>query len=135
MELKDIIKGSKELLENSYAPYSNFPVGTILEMKDGALISGVNVENASFGATICAERNAITSAVAKGYQKGDFKRIVIISNSKTYTIPCALCLQLMAEFFSNDTEIVLVDKNEKYIIKTLNDLLPYGFTGSELRNV
>ena len=64
-----------KLLDNAYAPYSNFHVAAIVELKDGTQVSGVNVENASYGATICAERNAITTAISMGYKKGDFKKI------------------------------------------------------------
>ena len=64
-----------ELLKNSYSPYSKFPVAAIVVMKDGREFSGVNVENASYGATICAERSAIVSAISHGYKKGDFKEL------------------------------------------------------------
>ena len=72
-----------KLLDKAYAPYSKFQVGAIIEMNDGKFIPGVNVENASYGATICAERNAITTAISMGYKKGDFKNIyVMVSGSK-----------------------------------------------------
>ena len=73
----DIKLKLKELLNNSYAVYSNYKVSCILETKDNNYFYGVNVENASYGATICAERSAIVSAISKGYQKGDFKELYI----------------------------------------------------------
>ena len=73
-----------KLLENAYAPYSNYQVACIVVMKDGKEFNGVNVENASFGATICAERVAITSAIAHGYKKNDFKEIYIMLSKMNY---------------------------------------------------
>ena len=76
------------LLNNSYSPYSKFQVAAIVVMKDGKEFSGVNVENTSFGATICAERSAIVSAISNGYKKGDFKELYVMCNSKK--LECAV---------------------------------------------
>ena len=78
-----------ELLDKAYAPYSKFHVAAIIEMKDGNLIKGVNVENASYGASICAERNAITTAITMGYKKGDFKNIYIMVSGAKLSV-CAV---------------------------------------------
>ena len=88
-----------KLLDKSYAPYSKFHVGAIVEAKDGKYIPGVNVENASYGATICAERNAITTAVTMGYKKGDFKNIYIMVSGEKLSMPCFMCRQVIVEFF------------------------------------
>ena len=85
----------EKLLNNSYAKYSNFRVACICVMNDGNEISGVNVENASYGATICAERVAITGAIAKGYKKGDFKELHIMVDSDKIGTPCFMCRQVI----------------------------------------
>ena len=77
-----------KLLDKAYAPYSKFHVSCIIEMKDGKYIPGVNVENASYGATICAERNAITTAIAMGYKKGDFKKLYVMVSGDKLSTPC-----------------------------------------------
>ncbi len=116
----------EKLLENSYAKYSNYRVSCFLVTKDGKEIPGVNVENASFGATICAERVAITSAIAKGYKKGDFKELHVMVGSKKVGTPCFLCRQVMMEFFDLEMPIYLYSRNEtkKYLVK---ELCPYPF--------
>lgn len=88
-----------KLLENAYCPISNFPVSSIIVMNDRTEISGVNVEDASTRAGICAERNAITTAVSLGYKKGDFKEIHVMVNSEEPSECCFVCRQLIVEFF------------------------------------
>lgn len=121
-----------KLLDNAYAPYSNFHVACLVEMKDGRLIPGVNVENASYGASICAERNAITTAIALGYKKGDFKNIYIMVSGEKLSMPCFMCRQVIVEFFDKDSEIILLGKNgeeEKYIVE---EICPYPFDETDL---
>ena len=101
----------EELLKNSYAKYSNYRVACICVMQDGKEISGVNVENASYGATICAERNAITNAITLGYSKGDFKEIHIMVDSEKIGMPCFMCRQVISEFMENDTKVLVYSKN------------------------
>ncbi len=117
----------KQLLQNSYAPYSNYKVACILKMKDGNIVRGVNVENASYGATICAERNAINAAITKGYKKGDFSKIYLMVSSDSYAMPCFVCRQTILEFFDMEDELILVtSKGEKsYKIKDFITL-PWG---------
>ena len=123
MEMKDIIKSIKKLINNTYSPYSKLPVAAILETKDGKLYKGVNIENSSFGLTICAERVAIFNAVTFGEK--NFKRIFIYAPTKTLTYPCGACLQVMYEF-SKNLVIILVNDFE-YKILNIMDLLPFGF--------
>ena len=121
-----------KLLDNAYAPYSNFHVACLVEMKDGRLIPGVNVENASYGASICAERNAITTAIALGYKKGDFKKIFIMVSGEKLSTPCFMCRQVIVELFDKDSEIILMGKNgeeEKYTVK---EICPYPFDETDL---
>ena len=121
-----------KLLDKAYAPYSNFHVASMLEMKDGKYIPGVNVENASYGASICAERNAITTAIAMGYKKGDFRRIYIMVSGDKLSMPCFVCRQVIAEFFDKDSEIVLMGKNGEVEAHKVSELCPYPFDQTDL---
>ncbi|MGN1342383.1 MAG: cytidine deaminase [Bacilli bacterium] len=122
----------KRLLKNSYSPYSGFKVAAICLMKDGKSFGGVNVENASYGATICAERVAITSAIASGYKKGDFSRLYVMCDSERIASSCFMCRQVINEFFDREDEITLYSNDgdkETYLVK---DLCPYPFGSSDL---
>lgn len=121
-----------KLLGCAYAPYSKFQVAAIIEMKDGKCIPGVNVENASYGATICAERNAITTAVSMGYKKGDFKNIYVMVSGEKLSTPCFMCRQVITEFFDMDSEVVLVGKNGETERYKVNELCPYPFDENDL---
>lgn len=121
-----------KLLDKAYAPYSKFHVSAIVEMKDGKFIPGVNVENASYGATICAERNAITTAISMGYKKGDFKNIYIMVSGDKLSMPCFMCRQVIVEFFDKDSEIILMGKNGKMEKHTVSEICPYPFDESDL---
>jgi len=120
------------LLNKSYAPYSQFKVSAILEMKDGKFIPGVNVENASYGATICAERNAITTAITMGYKKGDFKNIYIMVSGDKLSMPCFMCRQVIVEFFDEDSEIILMDKEGNTQRYKVSECCPYPFDKNDL---
>ena len=113
------------LLNKAYAPYSNFKVSAILEMKDGRFIPGVNVENASYGATICAERNAITTAITMGYKKGDFKNIYIMVSGDKLSMPCFMCRQVIVEFFDEFSQIILMDKEGNTKKYNVSECCPY----------
>ena len=121
----------KQLLNNSYAKYSHYRVACLCIMKDGEKIPGVNVENASFGATICAERNAITNAIALGYHKGDFSELHIMVDSDKIGTPCFLCRQVMTELLDNDCKIYLYSLNEMKVY-TVQELCPYPFNEENL---
>jgi len=113
----------------AHAPYSKYKVGAALMIKE-TILAGCNVENASFGATICAERNAICSAVACFGHKTVSKSavgILVVTNEHPPAQPCALCLQVMAEFFSDEFPIYLATPKKIYSKLTLKDLLPKPF--------
>ena len=116
----------EKLLNNSYAKYSNFRVACICVMNDGNEISGVNVENASYGATICAERVAITGAIARGYKKGDFKELHIMVDSDKIGTPCFMCRQVITEFIDGDNKVYLYSRNNMESFK-ISELCPYPF--------
>ena len=121
----------KELLKNAYAPYSNYHVAAIVVTNDNKEYSGVNVENASFGATICAERNAINSAIKDGYKKGDFKELYVMT-SHDIAFPCFICRQTINEFFDKDSKLILMNDNEE---KTylMNEILCHPFGQDDLK--
>lgn len=121
----------KELLKNSYAPYSKYNVSAICVMKDNQLFGGVNIENASYGATVCAERVAIFKAVSKGYRKGDFKELHVMVNSDKIGTPCFMCRQVFTEFFDEDMKVYMYSNNDM-MVKTVNELCPYPFDESNL---
>ena len=121
-----------ELHKNSYAPYSNMHFACIVETKNGNFYEGVNIENASYGGTICAERNAVTTAVAMGYRKGDFKKIYIMVSGDKLSMPCFICRQVIVEFFDKDSEIVLISKNGEEERHTVSELCPYPFDETDL---
>lgn len=120
-----------KLLNNSYAKYSNFHVACICIMNDGNEIPGVNVENASFGATICAERVAITGAIARGYKKGDFKELHVMCDSDEIGMPCFVCRQVISEFFDDETNIYVYSRKEVKVF-TVKEICPYPFTEDNL---
>ena len=120
-----------KLLNNSYAPYSKYNVSAICVMMDGKMIGGVNIENASYGATICAERVAIFKAISMGYKKGDFKELHIMVNSDKIGTPCFICRQVFSEFFNENMNVYMYSKNDM-ISKTVRELCPYPFTEDNL---
>lgn len=124
-----LIDKALEARENSYSPYSNFCVGAALLTADGEIITGTNVENASFGATICAERSAFCTAVGAG--KRDFVAISIVGAKRgesplAFCPPCGMCRQFMTEFCASDFVVLLYDGKE-IVEKTLGDLFPEVF--------
>lgn len=116
-----------KLLDNSYTPISNFKVSCIITTKDNHEFSGVNVENISFREGLCAEQNAIAAAVAKGYKKGDFDKLYLMSESDKYITPCFLCRQVLSEMLEEDTEIICMSKTGKDKVFKLKQLCPHGF--------
>jgi len=121
-----------KLIENSYSPYSKFPVAAMVTMSDGKNFYGVNIENASYGATICAERVAIDTAIAAGYKKGDFKTLVVMNKSDNLVFPCFLCRQVINEFFDKDAELILMnDADTKYYY--MEDILTHPFGPEDLK--
>ena len=120
----------ERLLENAYSPYYNFPVACIALMKDGKEFYGVNVENAN-GTSICAERNAIASAVAHGYKKGDFDKLYIML-SKGIGTPCFACRQVILEFMGMKDQVIAISKNGEEKAYTVEELCPYPFSEENL---
>ena len=121
--LAELIEKAKAGMKNSYAPYSGFHVGAAVLTRDGHMFSGCNVENASYGGTICAERTAILKAVSEGYQ--ELTDIAIVCSGEDYPMPCGMCLQVMEEFMP--AGCVHVVKGDEIKSLSVSELLPYAF--------
>ena len=126
MEITNLIELVVDNSKYAYVPYSHFPVSAILVTKSGELYSGVNIENASFGLTNCAERTAIFKAISEGVR--DFSEIIIYGETEKPISPCGACRQVMAEFFDKDLKVTLVAKDKSTVVMTVGELLPYSFT-------
>lgn len=124
MNREELKAAAVAMLDRAYVPYSHFPVGAALECADGTVFTGCNVENASYPAGLCAERNAMFHAVAEGHT--DFVRIVVAGRSDDFCYPCGICRQVMKEF-APELEVICLNKDGDEKRLTLNDLLPYGF--------
>ncbi len=114
----------------AYAPYSRFQVGAAFLLNDGSIQAGCNVENASYGGTICAERTALCAAVAKGAKPGDFKAMVVVTEADTLTPPCGFCRQVLSEF-ADSLPILLANRKERQLF-SIEALLPHPFTKCNL---
>lgn len=130
-----LIQTALKARETAYAPYSGYAVGAALLTKDGKIYTGCNVENASFGATNCAERTAFFKAVSEGER--EFSAIAIAGGKSggevsDYAYPCGLCRQVMQEFCEADFQILVVTVNGEFKEHTLAEMLPYGFGGDNL---
>lgn len=134
MNNTELISQAINACKYAYSPYSKFKVGAALLTSDNIVYTGCNIENASFSATVCAERTAFFKAVSDG--KKSFKRIAIVGMNGSvfseYTAPCGVCRQIMREFCDDDFEIVLVKSENEYKILKLAELLPHSFTNVNL---
>lgn len=130
MKYDKILESAEESKNMSYSPYSKFRVGASLLTKDGKIYNGANIENASYGLTICAERAAIFKAVLEGEK--NFKAIAISSDSDDYISPCGACRQVLAEFCSPELDVIMMKDLSDYKIVKLKDLLPYSFSKDAL---
>ena len=121
---KELVDIAFDAMERTYSPYSGFAVGAAVECFDGTVFTGCNVENASYSASICAERVAVCKAISEGYT--DFLRIAIAANSENHCVPCGTCRQVLYEF-SREIKLLCANKNGEYVRYKIKELLPYGF--------
>ena len=134
MSHTDYIKKANKLLCRAYVPYSKFPVSAIVIDQDGNEYEGVNVENAAYGLCLCAERNAITSGVTKNLKS--IKTIYITGNTNEPISPCGSCRQVIAEFSTKDTKVILgSSKTDEYKEMDLDNLIPYYFSKNSLDEI
>lgn len=124
MTNEKLMQAAKKSRQSSYSPYSHFSVGAALLTNGGKVYTGANIENASYPATICAERVAIFKAISENER--EFEKIAISADCDDFCFPCGVCRQVMSEFCGDNFKIILQNKNE---IKefTLGELLPYSF--------
>ena len=126
-----LLAAAVEARENAFAPYSKFRVGAAVELADGRIVTGCNVENASYGLTICAERVAIFKAVSEGARPGDFRRVAVCADTARLTPPCGACRQILWEF-CGDVPVTLVNLAGVTREFTVGQLLPEAFDDSLL---
>ncbi|MGQ4832637.1 MAG: cytidine deaminase [Candidatus Asgardarchaeia archaeon] len=132
---KELLTRAKDAMVHSYSPYSHFKVGAAIVTSSGKIYTGTNIENASYGLTICAERVAIFKAVSEGER--EISAIAIISDSKDVISPCGSCRQVISEFSRsppNDTIVIMSNYNmEKIIVTKISELLPMSFSSKYLK--
>ena len=125
--MNNLVEAAIAARENAYAPFSKFKVGAAIEDEAGRVFTGCNVENATYGLTVCAERVAVWKAISEGARA--FKRIAIVADTERLTPPCGACRQILWEF-CGDIELTLVNLAGKTEIVRLKDLFPRPFDAS-----
>ena len=118
--------------KNSYSPYSKFKVGAALLLDDNKIITGTNVENSSYGLTMCAERNALFTAIAQGYKKENILAILVVANTDGPCSPCGACRQVISELMEKDADVILTNRKNDIKEFKVKDLLPFTFTKEDL---
>lgn len=118
---------AQQAMENAYAPYSGFKVGAAVCGQSGMIYSGCNVENISYGLTVCAERNAISTGVANGEKNF---QLLAVTSSVGNVMPCGACLQVMAEF---GIKLIIVGNEKEFEVIPLNELLPKAFKKEQVK--
>jgi len=121
MDINKLIIMAKEASENSYSPYSHYKVGAALLTKNGKIYTGTNVENASFPASMCAERVALFDAVKDGEK--EFEALAIYAEGDNFPFPCGICRQVISEF-TRDIKVIIAKSEDEYVVKNISELLP-----------
>lgn len=119
---RELLDKAYEAKKNAYVPYFGFHVGAALLGENGEIYAGANIEGASFGVTVCAERTAIYKAVTEGVQK--FKAIAVLSDSEEIIYPCGICRQVLSDFVNDDFVIICGNSKKEYKVLTFGELLP-----------
>lgn len=127
-----LLRSSRAVQKNSYSPYSGYKVAASVLFSSGKIFAGINVENASYGATNCAERSAVFAAVSAGERS--IKAALVLTNEKKPWAPCGLCRQVLAEFSTPDTLILLANKKGIQSRIRFQDLFPSSFDKKNLKN-
>jgi cytidine deaminase len=125
----ELIRIASDMRGMAYAPYSNYYVGAAILTDSGRVYSGCNVENASYGATVCAERTAALKAVSEGDRQ--FSALAVaVSGDSGY--PCGICRQFLSEFITEDIEVILINKDDAVTIDSFNRIFPSGFSSKDM---
>ena len=124
-----LVAAAVEARSMAVAPYSGFRVGAAIQADDGTIIAGCNVESASYGLTMCAERVALFAAVARGYRR--FSRVAVVTDTAAPTPPCGACRQVLWEF-APDAEVILVNLSGDVVRYTVRELIPHAFDAKQL---
>ncbi|KAJ53866.1 cytidine deaminase [Clostridium tetanomorphum] len=127
---KELIRKALDGRKKAYVPYSKFKVGAAVLTSEDKIYTGCNIENASYGATNCAERTAIFKAISEGEK--DIKAIAIVGSEEELTYPCGICRQVISEFAMDDIKIIIGKNENEYVVKTLGEILPGAFTKKDL---
>ena len=129
-DVQDLMKQAIEAREKSYSPYSKFKVGAAILTEDGTIYEGCNIENASYGLSMCAERTAIFKAVSEG--SDSIETVVVVGDTEGPISPCGACRQVIAEFAGKDFTLILANLNGDTKVMTKEEMLPYGFSPKDL---
>ena len=130
--MKKLMEAAVKAMENAYVPYSKFKVGAALLLKNGEIITGCNIENASYGLCNCGERTALFRAYALGYRKDDIVAMSVAGATDGPISPCGACRQVMAELLNPETPVYLTNVKGDVMETSVKELLPYSFSGSDL---
>lgn len=130
MSDSDLVRAARQARRRAHAPFSRFKVGAALETIDGTVITGCNIENVSYGLTMCAERVAIFKALSDGHRR--FRRIAVVADATAPTPPCGACLQVLWEF-GGDLEVILANLRRETGRHRLSELLPRPFDARQLK--
>lgn len=131
-KISELLNIADQVRENAYAPYSEYRVGCAVLLKDGSIIKGINIENASYGATICAERSAMAQIITAGLQD-TIEALAVVTQSSPPGSPCGICRQFLGEFLPPETPIILGNDNGESVLTTMKELLPMAFDRKALR--
>jgi cytidine deaminase len=123
---RDLLKKACDIAINAYAPYSKFRVGCAVLLNDDRVVLGVNIENASYPVTLCAERAALASVITSGCQHM-IKAVAVVTSASPPGSPCGMCRQFLSEFLASDTPIILGNTQGEVVVKTMGELLPFAF--------
>lgn len=129
---EELMTEARNVLKYAYVPYSAFPVGCAMQMTDGRIFHGVNVENVSFGVTNCAERTAVFTAATEGYRPKSIAAIAVAGETDNFLPPCSVCRQVLVEFCGSETPVYLTRRDGAIYETTVGDLVPLAFEKLEM---